>query len=76
MPKRRSPRSSSSLADPAQVGLHPSLAHRAGKGTVSSTLKEKLGWIPISAGDCLREEKARFCVLSLRNGLAEARTPS
>ena len=30
-----------------------------GKGTVSATLKEKLGWIPISAGDCLREEKAR-----------------
>ena len=30
----------------------------SGKGTVSSTLKEKLGWIPISAGDCLREEKA------------------
>ena len=29
----------------------------SGKGTVSSTLKEKLGWIPISAGDCLREEK-------------------
>ena len=29
----------------------------SGKGTVSATLKKELGWIPISAGDCLREEK-------------------
>lgn len=27
---------------------------------MSSTLKKELGWIPISAGDCLREEKERF----------------
>ena len=27
---------------------------------MSQTLHEKLGWIPISAGDCLREEKNRY----------------
>ena len=26
---------------------------------MSATLKKELGWIPISAGDCLREEKER-----------------
>lgn len=41
--------------------------HFAGKGTVSATLKKELGWIPISAGDCLREEKERFGVEWLGN---------
>ena len=47
-----------------------------GKGTVSGTLKEKLGWIPISAGDCLREEKARYEVVQDARRAAEAKTPS
>ena len=47
-----------------------------GKGTVSATLKEKLGWIPISAGDCLREEKARYEVVQDAKRAAEAKTPS
>ena len=35
---------------------------------MSSTLKEKLGWIPISAGDCLREEKERWALFETLSG--------
>lgn len=37
-----------------------------GKGTVSGTLQKELGWIPISAGDCLREEKNRFLLFYIK----------
>ena len=57
----------SSSVDLALVFLCRFPPHFAGKGTVSATLKKELGWIPISAGDCLREEKERFGVEWLGN---------
>ena len=57
--RKRSLMSSSCLADLVLVSTCFKTQLWIGKGTVSSTLKEKLGWVPISAGDCLREEKAR-----------------
>ena len=45
-----------------------------GKGTVSGTLQKELGWVPISAGDCLREEKNRYLLwLRKSDDIVEAR---